>query len=453
MFSISATFLGGWFHGTAPGQGSEWPPHPTRLVQALIASWFNGDTDKSEAEAIRWVESLEPPTIISPHHAPEEAYDSWVPMNSLPNWAKSSGKRPTMPKLTSTIAGRFVGDDPIVFVWDVDIPDHLAPSMSSLCQRCTRLGTSDSMVMLSSGSVEDAFVGAWRPSPLGRTVIRTPFAGTLDHTRPDAGPMPGRVAPTHWTRYSWSQTGRPGRMVTLGLVQGSWPVERTLLLTRRLRQAVMASAEDAGIPISKLIHGHDDFGAPLRTRHVSFCALPHVGHRYAHGSVIGVSFVTPTGASDEQASLVSDAIAAWVDAGATLGFSDGTALRFDIPDSRKALEDETWSQPSRTWVTAVPMELPRHVVKRQGWNGGTWRRVGVAIKRACAYEGLPVPENIVASKSPPLVGSPHTRAMCGDFERPLMHVELTFPVAVEGPLILGSSNHFGLGLMVPTDAS
>jgi len=453
MLSISSTFLTGSFCGTTPGHGSEWPPHPTRLIQALIASWFDGGCDAGEAEAIRVLESMDPPVIVAPSHVPEETYDSWVPMNSLPQWSKKSGKRPAMPKLTSARSSRFVGEDPIEFVWDEDVTVEILELVRDLCVRCTRLGTAESMVMLSVGERTDTFGGAWRPSRLGRCVLRTPVPGTLDMAKASASMMPGRTAPTRWSRYAWSESDRLGRMIVLGLIEGSWPVERALQLSRRLRQAVMSSAGDAGVSIPPMIHGHDPDGSPLHGRHVSFCVLPHVGNRFAHGSVIGASIVIPLSASDEQVEEVSTAVSSWIESGASVGFSDGTTLRFGPQDGRKTLEEETWCRPSRGWQTVVPMELPRHPVKRQGMNRSAWVRAERYVRLACQYEGLPEPDHVELSTAPFLMGSPHAEAMRGKFDRPLVHARVTFSVAVEGPLILGSSNHFGMGLMVPMDAS
>ena len=129
MLEISVRFLGGEFVAQTPGRSaqtpgrtSEWPPHPARLLYALIAAWYDGGCRQSECEALRWLESQNAPDIVASRGAPIEIYEAWVPMNSVPNWNKKSGKRPTMPKARQIRSSRYVGDTPVAFVWDVDVP-------------------------------------------------------------------------------------------------------------------------------------------------------------------------------------------------------------------------------------------------------------------------------------------------------------------------------------------
>jgi len=241
-------------------------------------------------------------------------------------------------------------------------------------------------------------------------------------------------------------------MITVSLSGRSWPVERTLELTRQLRQALLDVARDAGLPLLPILHGRGEDLSPLQRPHLVFCPLPHVGFQHASGGILGVSFVLPVDAADEDRAYVQRLIACWFEAGAALNLPGGIRLQFGPADGRRTLSDHRWCRPSKVWQTVTPMELPRHVVKRKGWNIDTWRRVDTAIRLACRHGDFPEPTEIDASWTPFAVGSPHVRAMHGETRRPLMHARILFSTAVEGPLILGSSRHFGLGLMEPVES-
>jgi CRISPR-associated protein Csb2 len=452
MLDVAVTFLGGQFAGCTPGMGSEWPPHPARLLYALIGAWYDGGEREDEGAALRWLEEQPAPVIAAPPSAPEEGYEAWVPMNSLPNWNKKGSKRPTLPKAIVPRTSRFVGDDPISFLWPLDVPPDHTSALAQLCQRCTRVGSSHSHAMVTARSRPEIRGGAWRPSSSG-TLLRVPVPGTLDTIRASSSSvMPGRILPCDWTLYRWSEGPEPERMITVSLIGRSWPMERTLELTRQLRQALLDVAQEADLPLIPILHGRAKDGSPLQRPHLVFCPLPHVGFQYASGGILGLSFVLPVDATEEDRACVRRVIAGWFEAGAGLNLPSGVKLQFGPADGRQTLTDHRWCRPSKVWQTVSPMELPRHVVKRKGWNSDTWRRVDAAIRLACDHAGLPDPVEIDASWTPFAAGAPHVRAMHGETRRPLMHARVLFPATLEGPLIIGSSRHFGLGLMEPVEA-
>ncbi len=450
MFEVAVTFLGGQFSGRTPGMGSEWPPHPARVLYALVGAWFDGGEREDEVAALRWLEKQPAPLILAPRSAPEESYEAWVPMNSVPNWDKKGGKLPKLPKTECARSSRFVGDEPVSFVWPLDPTDESRSALVRLCRRCTRVGSSHSLAMLAVRE-RGAFVEkAWRPGG-GGTLFRVPVEGVFDAVRAGKAVMPGRVLPCDWAAYDWREGPRPSRSTTVALTGRSWPVERTLELARGVRAALLAVAEGAGLAPRPVLHGYGEDGAALKRPHLAFCPRPHVGFRHASGAILGVSFILPVDATDEDRRHVQRVLARWFESGATVGLAAGETLRFGPADSRKTLTEARWGQASRVWQTVVPMELPRQVVKGRRWNAATWRRVDRAIRLACEHSGLPEPVEVEASWDPFAVGSPHVRACRGKTARPLMHTRLRFPVEVEGPLAIGAGRYFGLGLMEPVE--
>ena len=451
MLEISVRFLGGEFVAQTPGRTSEWPPHPARLLYALIAAWYDGDCRETEGEALRWLESQKAPAIVAGRDAPTEIYEAWVPMNSVPNWNKKGSKRPAMPKSRQLRSSRYVGDTPIVFVWDVDIPLRHESPLRDLCRRCTRLGSAESLVAMTVGQRSDLHGPAWRPSASG-TMLRAAIPGIVDAIAAAETLIPGRVLPCDWRAYRWGTSRRPSRMITVGLAYGSCPVEHAPALAGQLRRSLIVVAEAEQIPLRPILHGRDEDGSPLRRSHLHFCPLPHVGFRHSVGAVLGVSFIVPPNTDESDREYVERVISAWFAHGAELTMADRRLLTFGPTDSRRTLADERWCRAAEVWQSVIPMELPRHVAKRREWNRDDWDRISVEIGRACSQAGLPVPLEVEASNTPFATGSPNARNVRGPHRRPVVHARVLFPHPVEGPIVVGAGRHLGYGLMEPVEA-
>ena len=451
MLEISIRFLGGEFVAQTPGQTSEWPPHPARLLYALIAAWYDGGCSRAEGETLRWLESQNAPAIVTCRDAPAEIYEAWVPMNSVPNWNKKGGKRPTMPKAPQLRSSRYVGDTPVAFVWDIDVPSRHESPLRDLCRRCTRLGSAESLVAMTVRQRADLHGPAWRPSTSG-TMLRVGMPGIVDAIAAAETLIPGRVLPCDWRAYRWSTSRRPSRMITVGLARGSCPVEHAPTLAGQLRRSLIVVAEAEQIPLRPILPGLEEDGSPLRRSHLHFCPLPHVGFRHSAGAVLGVSFIVPPNTDESDRAYVEHVVAAWFAHGAELTMADGRLLAFGPADSRRTLADERWCRAAEVWQSVIPMELPRHAAKRREWNRDDWDRISAEIGRACSQAGLPVPLEVEASNTPFAIGSPNARNVRGPHRRPVVHARVLFPHAVEGPIVVGAGRHLGYGLMEPVEA-
>ena len=451
MIEISVRFLGGEFVAQTHGLTSEWPPHPARLLYALIAAWHDGGNQPAEGDTLRWLEGQDAPSIIAAREAPDETYEAWLPMNSIPNWDKKGSKRPTIPKTRRMRASRYVGDAPVSFVWDVSAPVQHESALRELCRRCTRLGSAESLVALKVGRREELHGPAWRPSASG-TMLRIPMPGIVRTIAGSDTLIPGRVLPCDWRAYRWGSSRRPGRMITVGLARGNWPVEHAPALAAQLRRALIAVAEAEDLPMHPILHGHEEDGSPLRRSHLHLCPLPHIGFRQAVGAVLGVSFIVPPNTDEAERTYVERLVATWFAHGAEVTMAGGRSLTFGPADSRRTLKEERWCRAARVWQTVIPMELPRHVAKRRQWNRDDWCRVAGEISVACSQAGLPPPIEVEASNSPFAVGSPNSRAVRGPHRRPVVHTRVLFANAIEGPLVVGAGRHLGYGLMEPVEA-
>ena len=451
MLEISVRFLVGEFVAQTHGVASEWPPHPARLFYALIAAWYDGGRGQAEDAALRWLESQEAPSIVADREAPEEKYEAWLPMNSVPQWNKKSGKKPSLPKTPKLRASRYVGDAPIGFVWDADVPAQHERALRDLCLRCTRLGSAESLVAVRTGQRDELHGPAWRPSVSG-TTLRIPMCGVIDAIAASDTLIPGRVLPCDWQVYRWGSSRRPGRMINIGLTGGNWPVEYAPELAGRLRRTLIALVEAERLPLRPILCGLEEDGSPLQRSHLHFCPLPHVGFQHATGAVLGVSFIAPPDTDDEDRTYVQRVASTWFARGGELTMPGGRLLSFGPADSRRTLAEERWSRAAKVWQTVIPMELPRHAAKRREWNHDDWRRVADGIRIACSQAGLPSPIDVEASNAPFAIGSPNARAVRGPHRRPVVHARLLFENAIEGPLVIGAGRHLGYGLMEPVEA-
>lgn len=92
MFAVAIELLSGRYVASAYNDRDrvEWPPHPSRLFSALVATWADGDpytpSGESEAEALRWLEQQPAPEILASTVGAAGARDVvpvFVPVNDV----------------------------------------------------------------------------------------------------------------------------------------------------------------------------------------------------------------------------------------------------------------------------------------------------------------------------------------------------------------------------------
>ena len=87
-FGFEVEFLTGVSVASTPYKRdeSEWPPHPDRLFQALVAAWGRNDPpDDGEQAALEWLEVLnhEYLAVSAPPAHPRSVAAAYVPPNDL----------------------------------------------------------------------------------------------------------------------------------------------------------------------------------------------------------------------------------------------------------------------------------------------------------------------------------------------------------------------------------
>lgn len=110
--------------------------------------------------------------------------------------------------------------------------------------------------------------------------------------------------------------------------------------------------------------------------------------------------------------------------------------------------------PNRYWITTSLFVPPRHMATRTGKPRSS-DSPRAQVLRELERRGFPHLDVAVTVDGPEWVKihqPPRLKLSGGNAEKLGFHVDLSFPIPVRGPIFLGSSCHFGLGLFAPVDA-
>lgn len=497
---------------------AEWPPHPDRLYSALVAAAAEpkegDDADaatvipRPESEALDWLALLGAPHVrafearervgvevfmpTNPHE--DEVPDSLEPKKPSKDPAKARAKLAAGVRNLLPVHRRKAGlpipavipDDPVVeFVWPAvnpaDADQHL-PTLRRIAARVGYLGRSRSLVLVSVDARDNAPASAENcpmvlvPDRHGDRQLRTPSPERLtylvNHYK-NCG-RSGKPDPSPPQRYRAREDGADRPLTTV--FERTWilrpkpegpalPIEATVMLTRRLRAALLECCDDADAATKAFISGHGEHPHP------AVIALPfvHPSLRHADGSIKGVAVAFPRGTSDETLATVARGLAQLGTNGLNLPGIGVWCLEevfVDTPPIR-TLDARTWLGPrggSRVWTTATPMVFGRFPKLKAGGEpaevleslrmvsppgGGKTTLadhvVEIAIDRHSPLHGA-APSWLFKSardrggKNPAQAPARHIR-----------HVTLRFDRPVRGPLLLGAMRYFGMGLMRPLE--
>jgi len=509
MFTIEVEFLTGVSVAASPyrREEGEWPPHPDRLFQALVAAYGRNDPpDGEERSALEWLESLDAGGLLvsAPTARPRDVATVFVP----PNDARTAGNAGDKVPKDVTDAIRVVPEfrknrQPRAFpAFILDLPDPTTDGSSSdrmpvvhylwcdapgrekhrdalarLVREVTYLGHSHSLVRV--GLVDhggtDAIVDSGWIGPEGID-LRLPYRGRLRHLedqyqRSHAASHAVRPNPSLVMRaFQPSEEIRPmqtlfdGRNITVFADAGGFCPSLTAfpLVAKRLRDALLKVADSNDIPIPALLSGHNADNRPTSEPHLAIVPLADVGWSYSQGRLMGLALVWPRDTEDDAHCRTLRVLAAFLRDGigsvGLLHFGRDGSWQLSLapePD-RASLQFTRYVRPARRWGTVLPAVLDRHPKDKPGQD------LPAIIVRACRNVGLPDSAvdglEVEIHKHAPVKGAPSARdvakALPGDSpyrNRPLAHLALNFRHPIRGPLILGAGRFRGLGLCLPID--
>lgn len=212
MLALAVRFPLGTYHAQSQSDfgRAEWPPHPVRLIAALVAAAHGGDAASVTASR-RVVDRLAhaaAPVIVAPQRdRPEDGARAdaprvaeirgasrWAPRNHELGELKSGISPRDLGRGRAEVhkVGVAIGDQPVIFVWpDLELDAAETTTLARVAEDVTVLGTSRSPVLVEvrTGALPDAAAdaakAAWRPqddttrAALGAAAVRVPDGRTL----------------------------------------------------------------------------------------------------------------------------------------------------------------------------------------------------------------------------------------------------------------------------------
>ncbi|HEV7774179.1 MAG TPA: type I-U CRISPR-associated protein Csb2 [Conexibacter sp.] len=482
MLAIRCQFLQGTYQASPPGRltESEWPPHPGRLHAALVASgWaWGGDSFPDEAaDALAWFEEQPAPAILVPpgSGAVRRSPTTYVPRNLTPRETaglighlRRGDHTPFQRgfgRVARTFPTRIVGDEPIWFVWpDAEPSPARARALERLAGELQYLGSSRSPVLgkvfLGPGDAipwtteveQESRTQTFAPAQggYGQRDLRVAYSGlakTLVGNRETGSRAPlgpsvayvrksDAVDPTPVGEVRCS--GAFAAMVIKKRTGFGLTVSHTTTLTEAFRAACLAVAGDEA---PAALHGHGDHP------HAAYLALPNVGGRHSDGVVLGLGVAIPNTASEATREAIRAAVA-----GVDQLIVERGALKWGLGDVKpenaaRTLQAQRWMGPARRWSTVTPVILDRHPKPSRGFSLEDALRL--SFKNALLPE--PSDEGIEVSSTPMLSGAvaPASHIRPTRLRGPALHVTVTFPSEVVGPVLVGKGRYLGLGLFAP----
>ena len=429
----------------------EWPPHPSRLFSALVSAWAAAGQPVIGRAALQWLESQAPPALHASGAQWRDPVVSYVPAND--DLAPPAVRRRNARRFPVAVPETEV----VYMVWADATPlADIRRSLEHLASLIPSLGHPSSLVDVRL--CDEAPPPTLAPAETGSTRLRVPGPGRLETLealyrggrRPDAG---------RWQDYGpvrsaipESATGNFGDIFTFRLGRGIAPIPLvgTLQLCAAMRGAVLARSDQ---PPPEVISGHApgstvEHPLPSQRPHIAFVPLADVGHRHARGHVMGVAAVLPRELTQGERLQCLRAL------GGVEELSLGRLGRFPVERQsvdveRLALMAETWTGPSTGWASVTPVVLGRFPKEPFGAEAEQM------IAEACVHAGYPSPERVELGRVSWVPGAPASHDYPARPEGPgrprrfHLHVRVSFPERVAGPVIVGAGRYYGYGFCRP----
>lgn len=470
---------------------SEWPPHPARLILALVDVLHKVGNHEPHRQALIWLCEQGAPSIVIParKHIDIQSMDGfYVPQN--PSQVESP-KHPRKPRSFPTV---FLDPDQptVYFHWpEAVLSDLIAPALSELLRQLPRFGHSSSLVDAQQSAAPPPSGSAWQSYfPVDDTMargeyhLRVPYDQLLDSAEKafaaDArsaemtdlikkaaiSVMPTKpLKPTassrgrHDPRHKWQSYISE---LPLALPKSPWD-SRILLLERcdgpragltstwQIIDALHKTILDRWCrdpqrnPVPPWISGHlggHGITGPAIDNHIAFFPITDVGHSYAQGRLmgIGLAFPRPETAGLDPVQLRLD----WQQAMAAL-FPHGEILKIatasgeplialrpaDPTDYRKSFQPSRWIGPSRKWSSVTPIVMDRHPKPNFKKDPNAWQEsCREIIIAACDRLGIPKPIQIDVSPYSAIQGVPPSSAFAPPPARPGRPVRVHYHVCL-----------------------
>ena len=485
QLNLTVTFATGRYHGRGGEEELEFPPSPSRLFQALIAGSHCGayglvHADKRD-QALRWLESLEPPVLEVPagreggrgmtNYVPNN--DNRMPLAHVPN---SGHVRTAKPLL----AMAFPAGSEMLYRWRFEGVREAIESAEVICSMArlvTHLGQHQDTVYVrgevSADATASGQAAVMLPVEKKDGACSSPKAGALDAYRQryeawlnggskDDVPVPSR-------RVDYRPPGTisfDAPMAVFELWQRIDDEDKRLPYDpRRLREpaamvrhamiewlaARPAFREHYGAELtSRLIAGHEageQHRAQFNGAHIACVPIPTMREEGEYDGLIRRVLLIGFGCEEQSAFELFESVANGIngadlkDRFANVGYLKRASLNDPVP---RLFIGKAY----RVWRTVTPIVMTG--LMRRG------RGAEVLIARALKQAGVSENdiESIAAFSGPVVPKTVHAldyRIEKNSYlaQTPRYHAEVIFKRPVVGPLVVGRGRHSGFGLLMP----
>lgn len=431
MIAIRIELLNGSYHAADHTLRSpEWPPHPDRIFQALVATLHRMGNDQRLRELLLLIESV-PWRIHASNAVDRPMMKQYVPRNEdqgggggsyNPVFATERMKERYLP-ITEPI-------DPVVhYIIDVDLDiESLRPAV----EQVARLGRS-----LIAASIVDQFPAPnWVPASSGsELLVRVPYVGRI--TDLESAFAQKKRAGVRWANYqlcgsskvAQTSSGIYSELIVLAASGRGVDGSRIAPLLESARRSILSICDD---PLPEWLTGHSKDGSPLQDTHLGVAPTIFSG-RHGDGRIMGIGLLVPKRIDGTESRNRLQPV-----------LQSGLILAdqiWNIENSRTVTtEASTWTRSSRLWASATPLEIRRRD-----------RRSAIEIASEWAERsGLPPPMFARLRAEPFLVGPMHARNYAqGKRPRLRMHAMVEWDAPITGPIALGMGRYRGFGFMRP----
>jgi CRISPR-associated protein Csb2 len=468
-------------------------------LQAIVAAAARAGTLESVRRALTWLEQRAAPLIIAPEAAEcAVGYRLSVPHNAMDlvgkQWSRGDEGSAAEHRTMKNLRPHCLPEEAVVhYAWQLDGDDSAAPALIAATRGVVALGWGMDLVVGDGEIVEGAQLGelsfeakVWEPRSDGRRELRTPMKGTLDDlerrhaafvartsfAEPTLRPPPA-LSTFAVTSYARADQARVPDIAGFMLMRVESDNLRAFDTARRgmavagmLRHAVRTAAERAGwdearVRASVLGHGDGDEARLL------LVPVPSIQPRDDGAQTAGAVRRVMVFSTDERSND-----ATW--AGRALGGMElidektGEVQAVLAATSRNDRVLKRYVSESSTWITVTPMLLPGHDdpgglrrklhaakggEEQKSLIGRLMKRREALVRKALRQAGLG--DELAFSAE---IEMRETGFMAGVDKAsryavpshlanaPRLHVKLTWPVKVPGPLCIGRGRFSGLGL-------
>lgn len=478
---------------------TEWPPHPDRLFQALVASWGrNTSPDFEERSALEWMENLGADSfaLSAPLGLLRDVTSTFVPPNDAVTTGKYGSSVPkkigesvyVIPELRKNRQPRsfpsvtLPQDEPsrLHYIWKIEENESQSllthkPALKRLAREVTYLGHSHSLVRVAVVDTMPEHINLeWYKQ--GKFSLRMPYPGRLaalesaykrslevgQIIRPKPSLAHLSIDPVN-TEGTLGTLFDPSSIIVLADAGGSAPTLAAFpLVARRLRDALLKSCQKLSLSIPALLSGHDHDGKPNSLPHLAIVPLADVGWSYSSGRLMGLGLIWPRDSVKDDKRVILLSLAAFLNHSAEqegiLHFGKCGSWKVALAqDSHLAsLRTNRYVQKSRRWGSVLPVVLDRHPKNKDG------SFLADIIAHSCLNAGLPPHAvdgiEVELHKHSPIKCAPSVKEVGASLSqdspyrgRAFAHLAITFTRPISGPLLLGAGRFRGLGLCLPLD--